>query len=358
MPAPCRTPLAPLLSLATGLLLTSGAAAQAIYVDTGSVNGFGIPSDNYGAAIGLAGRWNAFDFGSNPTFPHTESALEDIFGNVTGVSATYESPGAGASNFQNNNAGTTGDDQALYDDLICPGGIGRLVFDGLAAGGYQVYTYAWAPDDATYLTFVSVFNSPDPTQIIGGPWPGDHQLGVTYALHEVTLNPGDPLIVEIDVANMFASMNGVQLFATGGPVGNNYCGPANLNSTGLPGIISAFGLDAVVFNDLTLTAENLPQNQFGMFLTSMTTGFIANPGGSQGNLCLGGAIGRYNRPGEIKNSGAGGTYSLVLDLTDTPQPTGSVSIMAGETWHWTNWFRDNNPGPTSNFTDGVSVLFQ
>ena len=113
----------------------------------------------------------------------------------------------------------------------------------------------------------------------------------------------------------------------------------------------------MVCNNLTLTAENLPQNQFGMFLCSEIKGFVPNPGSSQGNLCLAGSIGRYNRPGEIKNSGAEGTYSLVLDLTDTPQPTGSVSIMAGETWNFQTWFRDANPGSTSNFTDGVSILF-
>ena len=140
-------------------------------------------------------------------------------------------------------------------------------------------------------------------------------------------------------------------------VGTNYCGPANLNSIGQPAVIEALGSEVVVANCLRLTALQLPTQQFGYFLNSQTQGFVPFAGGSQGNLCLAGAIGRYNRPGEIQNSGAGGTYSLVLDLTDTPQPTGSVSIMAGETWNFQAWFRDNNPGPTSNFTDGVSITF-
>ncbi|MCP3916270.1 MAG: hypothetical protein GY711_12005 [bacterium] len=29
----------------------------------------------------------------------------------------------------------------------------------------------------------------------------------------------------------------------------------------------------------------------------------------------------------------------------------------GETWNFQCWYRDNNPGPTSNFTDAVSVTF-
>ena len=140
-------------------------------------------------------------------------------------------------------------------------------------------------------------------------------------------------------------------------LGTNYCGPANLNSTGKSAAIIACGSDMVADNYLMLRATELPTNQFGYFLNSQTKGFVPFVGGSQGNLCLAGSIGRYNRPGEILSSGAGGIFSLVLDLTDTPQPTGSVSILAGETWNFQAWFRDMNPGPTSNFTDGVSITF-
>ncbi|MFT5291611.1 MAG: hypothetical protein ACI82F_003696, partial [Planctomycetota bacterium] len=36
-------------------------------------------------------------------------------------------------------------------------------------------------------------------------------------------------------------------------------------------------------------------------------------------------------------------------------PTGVVFVMAGQTWNFQCWSRDNNPGPTSNFTDAVSI---
>ena len=82
------------------------------------------------------------------------------------------------------------------------------------------------------------------------------------------------------------------------------------------------------------------------------------PGGSQGNLCLGGAIGRYVGPGQIKNSGAAGTFDLVLDLASTPTPTGLVQVLPGDTWNFTAWYRDAVSGvATSNFTDAVSVTF-
>ena len=140
-----------------------------------------------------------------------------------------------------------------------------------------------------------------------------------------------------------------------GTIGSSYCGPAIPNSTGNPGFISATGSAVVASNDVTLMASGMPANQFGYFLNSMTQGFVQNPGGSQGNLCLGGQIGRYN--GQIFNSGASGTGTLMLDLPNTPTPSGSVSILAGETWNFTCWYRDNNPGPTSNFTDGVVIGF-
>jgi len=141
-------------------------------------------------------------------------------------------------------------------------------------------------------------------------------------------------------------------------MGESYCGPAVPNSSGFPARILAIGSDTVASNDLVLEASELPPGQFGFFLNSESAGFTANPGGSQGNLCLGGSIGRYSRTGEIQNSGANGKFSLVLDLTDTPVPSGSTAILAGETWKFQAWFRDLNPGATSNFTDAVSVLFK
>ncbi|HIF40456.1 MAG TPA: hypothetical protein EYQ74_05090 [Planctomycetes bacterium] len=141
----------------------------------------------------------------------------------------------------------------------------------------------------------------------------------------------------------------------GGPIGTNYCGPANLNSTGASAAISAWGQTIAAANDVRLDVGSLPLNQFGMFVTSQTKGFIPNPGGSQGNLCLGGAIGRYSK--SLVNSGSAGQFSLQLDLTQTPTPAGPVVIQAGETWHFQTWYRDKNPTNTSNFTDGISITF-
>ena len=81
-------------------------------------------------------------------------------------------------------------------------------------------------------------------------------------------------------------------------------------------------------------------------LTSVTS--------SQGNLCLGGTIARYNS--NILSSGSGGTYQMAVDLTLLPPPI-NMAVSRGDTWNFQTWFRDSNPTNTSNFTDGISILF-
>ena len=112
------------------------------------------------------------------------------------------------------------------------------------------------------------------------------------------------------------------------------------------------------FNSLTLEAAGLPVGAFGFFITSTLQGFVINPGASDGNLCLEGSIGRYVGPGQIQQADTNGNFSLQVDLTNTPQPGGTVSIQAGETWNFQAWHRDANAmGTTSNFTNGLEVSF-
>ena len=118
------------------------------------------------------------------------------------------------------------------------------------------------------------------------------------------------------------------------------------------------GTASVANNDLVLEATDLPMNSFGFFLTSQTQGFAANPGGSSGNLCLGGGIGRFVGPGQIQNSGTTGALSLAVDNSQQPTPTGLVQVLAGDVWNFQAWYRDVSGGmPTSNFTDGIEVTF-
>ena len=132
-----------------------------------------------------------------------------------------------------------------------------------------------------------------------------------------------------------------------------YCGPAVPNSTGEAGTLRMYGSILYWQNNMQLLAENLPPNQFGYFLTSQTPGF--SPTG-QGNLCLGGAIGRFNLPGQVQSTGATGSMSLVLDTGAMPTPAGTMSMSNGQTWSFQAWHRDLNPGPTSNLTEGLRLV--
>ncbi len=169
------------------------------------------------------------------------------------------------------------------------------------------------------------------------------------------------LIIEVDMWTA-GGCNSYDLIIAGagvgdGGIGSAYC-TANPNSTGGASSILASGSSTVANNDVTLTATGLPMNAFGFFITSLTQGFVMNPAGSAGNLCLGGAIGRYVGPGQIMSSGATDTIALTIDLTMVPTPTGPVAVAPGENWNYQLWHRDSSPaGPTSNFTDGYSVTY-
>ncbi|MEM8711452.1 MAG: hypothetical protein AAGG01_10905, partial [Planctomycetota bacterium] len=150
-------------------------------------------------------------------------------------------------------------------------------------------------------------------------------------------------------------------FAKGTPdgtLGMNYCMPA-ANSTGAAANIRAVGTTLVVDNNFELMATSMPTTAFGFFIVSQTQAFVTMPGGSSGNLCLGGSVGRYVGPGQIQNSGTAGEISLDVDLTMVPQPNGFVSVLPGQAWNFQAWYRDSSPaGPTSNFTNGLEVTFQ
>ncbi|MEZ6017015.1 MAG: hypothetical protein R3F49_17990 [Planctomycetota bacterium] len=160
-----------------------------------------------------------------------------------------------------------------------------------------------------------------------------------------------------NTSNAVANGDVLSLITGGGGVGAPYC-TANANSTGVAGAISGSGSASIASNTLTLEASSLPVNSFGFFLTSTTQAVTPNPGGSQGTLCLGGQIGRYVGAGQIKNSGATGEFSLLLNLNQIPTPNGFVSAMVGQTRSFQAWYRDAIGGnATSNFTNGLAVTF-
>lgn len=138
--------------------------------------------------------------------------------------------------------------------------------------------------------------------------------------------------------------------------GQIVCAPAVANSTGRPALINATGTGVLAANDLGLEARGLPTNTFGFFLASRTQANVPGAGGSQGRLCLGGAIGRYQNL--VQSSGLSGLIAIPLDTNAIATPTGPVPAVVGERWTFQAWYRDANPAATSNFTDAVAVTFE
>lgn len=141
-------------------------------------------------------------------------------------------------------------------------------------------------------------------------------------------------------------------------IGQPYCDVVS-NSTGAPSTLGAFGSTAVADGDVNLVATGMPPNVFGFFLASLDRGQLANPGGSAGNLCLSGQIGRFIEPGQVLSSGAEGTFALRLDLRALAQPSGFVAVAPLESWNFQAWHRDTLLGvASSNLTNGLTIDFQ
>ena len=138
-----------------------------------------------------------------------------------------------------------------------------------------------------------------------------------------------------------------------GSLGTSHCSPANPNSTGQSGQIVALGSDLASDGLLVVEARSLPPGELGYFLVSGSAGFVPFPGGSQGNLCLGGKIGRF--VSQVGVVDAAGRFSIEVDTSWLP--TLRVAIQPGDSWYFQAWHKDQNPQPTSNFTDAVSIKY-
>ncbi len=139
--------------------------------------------------------------------------------------------------------------------------------------------------------------------------------------------------------------------------GTSICSGA-ANSTGSPATLCLSGSQVAAANALTVTVEGLPLQVFGLFVTSSDLGFLANPGGSLGDLCINGpTLGRYNNA--IFSSGAAGSASIRVDLARIPSGGQFVAAVAGSTHHWQCWYRDVIGGAAvSNLSEARAVQFR
>lgn len=144
----------------------------------------------------------------------------------------------------------------------------------------------------------------------------------------------------------------VGLVANGGPACGieSYC-DSTANSTGQMAQLSVTGSLNVNDGQLDYLVTSLPPNRPGIFFMSQSTANVPGFGGSQGVLCVGAPQIRYE---EVHFSGAGGQVSFMPDFGNLPQ---GATFLAGSTWYLQYWYRDSNPGATSNTANGVSIRF-
>lgn len=135
-------------------------------------------------------------------------------------------------------------------------------------------------------------------------------------------------------------------------IGVDYCS-SNPNSTGLAAVLTATGSAALVADDLTLNVGDLPVGRVGYFLLSDAQANVPGFGGSQGVLCLGAPILRFSK--DVLTADAAGQVSFALDFGNLP---GGTTIQIGETWNFQLWYRDVNPSPTSNTSNGLAITFE
>lgn len=148
-----------------------------------------------------------------------------------------------------------------------------------------------------------------------------------------------------------------------------FCQPAGTNSSG-DSVVLIPGPSASAGSGMHLNAFGGPPGQAGYFLVS--GGNAGSLAVGQGTLCLSGPIGRYspvfggagNSLGDFNlagifrsTSGTSGQSAVGFDIpASLPAPIGG-SIVSGSSWHFQLWYRDQNPGSTSNFSSGLTLQF-
>lgn len=343
----------PLRSLLTcGLLTVACALASAQSFNLDSLNAFGNPSNAYGAAGAQPGFWTNVD-GYGGLAPQS---LNDIAGNPTAVTVDF----ASGTNFYSDNAATSGDDQALLDDVQDTGAGGATwIISGLAAGNYRVYAYAWAPDNPVYVTNVAVTGGSAGVQSCGGsPWSGTHQQGVTYVTDVVNGIPaGGSLQISFTVGAGFASVNGVQIVLLPPvPPPTTYC-TAGTSTNGCVPSISATGIPSLAASSgFTINVTNVEGQRSGLVFYGISGASSAVWGsGSTSFLCVKAPTQR------MTNQSSGGTNGLCDGLLSQdwrawtfarPAALGQP-FAAGNVVHAQAWYRDPSAVKTTNLSNGL-----
>lgn len=140
------------------------------------------------------------------------------------------------------------------------------------------------------------------------------------------------------------------------PRGTSACA-GQPNSSGQPATLNVYGNETASRVDIYAEVTDLPPGSLCLGLVAAQPGFVMNPAGSMGNLCLSGVIGRFT--GQAGAANATGEYRWEVTPAGMPLATGFVQVQAGSTWVFQSWYRDSVGGmSTSNFSSAVSAAFE
>lgn len=233
----------------------ASAGAQSISIDFGSAQN--VPPPSFGGA-GPAGVWNGI--------PGTEftqySNLVDIEGASTSI--TFTNVG-GAYLAQSPTSLPAFVDSLLEDYLVTenPALETCLFFHGLENGTYLVTVYGWFPDDPTVESYVTVDQSSDGGQAVGGAWSGALEFGMQYSQHLAIVTQGDLYPhsgIPAGSSSPLAVLNAIQLERLPDPEVNFLRGDANQDGAVDVGDVTA-SLSVLFAGTFNTCADSLDANE-------------------------------------------------------------------------------------------------
>jgi hypothetical protein len=358
-----------LRSLVPTLFLLSAlspfASAQSFNIDVGdNLIIFPVPVDAYGAGANQTGRWNA------SIHPYNTNLV-----NLDGSASAVTTSSTQSSSYNYFPSTLTGDDYNYMVDIQTLPSIGGpwfWTFSGLQDGSYSVYTYAWAPENTGALTRVSIAGSSDPAQNVGGSWSGSpHVLGVTYALHHVTITGGTLTIQVEGVGGSSGSVNGFQLVFGGGPTSTFCfgdgsgtacpCGNSGATGNGCASSVNAagahlgtLGSPSIANDTLLLNGTGMPDSSALYFQGTAQSGLGAGVPFGDGLRCVAGTVVRLGTKTNVAGSSvypSGGDQSVSV----------RGGCVAGDVRFYQVWYRNAAnfcTVSTFNLSNGVQVTWQ
>jgi len=193
------------------------------------------------------------------------------------------------------------------------------------------------------------------SQVIEDPLPDFELADVPFDLPTI-LPPGQVahLLLSATIASLSLDVDLDLSVVAGGQAAcgfEPYC-PGNVNSTGWGAGLLAVGSAALGDEDLTFVGSNLPPWQFAYLMMARERDEVPFFRGSQGTLCLEMPVLKFT-PHVVPIDGAGGV-EVPVDFGDLPP---GVDLLPGDVWNFQLWYRDMNPGMSTNTSNAVEVLF-